>query len=176
MEISVIKYSPRYKQDGYARIASFDCNNTDINRLFRKDLDKLHTTTYFFVDKSSNGKIIAFLSLCASAIQFRKKGLHALPAVELKLFAVDKQYQKNRFEINGKMLKYSEIAFEWLVSYAKTIIRPVLHVEYLVLYSVPQTNTLKFYEKMGMQYLTQSEALHQDNFSTDCIPMYLKLD
>lgn len=147
MAISVIKYSPKYKENGYSRIASFDCKNRNINDLFRKSLDKLHTTTYFFIDNSEGEKIIAFISFCASSIQIKQNGIHALPAVELKLFAVDKAYQNRKFEMNGKEYKYSELAFEWLLSYMKNVIKPVLHIEYLVLYSVPNTNTVKFYEK-----------------------------
>lgn len=74
MAISVIKYTPEYRKKGDANIADFDCRNSEINSLFRKKLDTLPTTTYFFIDKSAGDKIIAFVSFCASSIQMKQKG------------------------------------------------------------------------------------------------------
>lgn len=156
-------------------MAQFHCGDESINKIFRKDTDKIHATTYIFTDTESE-KIISFVSFCASSIQVRnKRGLFSLPAVELKLFGVDKEYQHKSIMIGNREVKYSEFTFLWLISYLIKEIKPLLNVEYLILHSVPNENTLKFYEKMGMQRIDENQSVHDSDFSRDCIPMYLKL-
>lgn len=94
--INTFKFDSKYKEMNYAKIAQFNCFNKDINDLFKKKLSKIHATSYIFTDKSKDYKIIAFLSICASSIQVNKKGVHVFPAVELKLFGVDKDYQNKK--------------------------------------------------------------------------------
>lgn len=156
-------------------MAQFNCGDESINRIFRKDTDKLHTTTYIFTSPES-GRIISFVSFCASSIQIRnKKGLFSLPAVELKLFGVDKAYQHQSILLDNREIKYSEFAFLWLISYLTREVKPLINIEYLILHSVPNENTLKFYEKMGMQRIDENQNVHDSDFSEGCIPMYLKL-
>ena len=174
-KINAIKYQSSYKQEHYAKMAQFNCGKERINTIFRKDIDKIRTTTYIFTDKESE-KIISFVSFCASSIQIRnKRGLFSLPAVELKLFGVDKNYQHKNIMMDNKEIKYSEFTFLWLISYLIKEIKPLINVEYLILHSIPDKNTLKFYEKMGMQRIDENKSVHDSDFSRDCIPMYLKL-
>ncbi len=173
--IRYIKYSSPFKKDNYAKMAQFNCGNDDINQLFSKKTDKLHSTTYIFLD-TETGKIISFVSFCAGAIQMKtKNGLLALPAVELKLFGVDKKYQHQCLNSEDMKIKYSEFTFIWLINYIRKVIQPVMNVEYLILHSVPNKKTLKFYENMGMNYFTENENIHKSDFSNGCIPMYLKI-
>lgn len=173
--IRYIKYSSSFKKDNYVKMAQFNCGDHNINKLFFKQTDKLHSTTYIFSD-SNIGKIVSFLSFCTGAIQMHtKKGLLVLPAVELKLFGVDKDYQKEYISSEDLKLKYSEFTFLWLIKYIQKVVKPVVNVEYLILHSVPKKHTLKFYEKMGMKYFTENETVHSSDFSQDCIPMYLKI-
>lgn len=173
--IEPIKYHSSFKKDSYAKMAQFNCGDRDINKLFCKKTDKLHSTTYIFSD-SDTGKIISFVSFCTGAIQMHtKKGLLALPAVELKLFGVDKEYQQKYIYSDDMKLKYSEFTFLWLINYIQRIVKPVVNVEYLILHSVPNRKTLKFYEKMGMKYFTENENVHNSDFSKGCIPMYLEI-
>lgn len=173
-KINTINYEPNFKKDNYSKIAQFNCGNDDINTLFRKKLDKLHTTTYLFIDNDTS-KIIAFVSFCASSIQVNKKGLFSFPAIELKLFGVDKEYQHEKVVIKGIELKYSEFVFQWLISYIKQVVKPIVNVDYLILHSIPNDNTIKFYEKMGLISLDEHENVHNSDFSVGCIPMYLKI-
>ena len=76
-------------------------------------------------------------------------------------------------EIN---IKYSEYIFNWLISYIKYVVCSVLNAEYLVLFSVPDKKTLKFYEKMKLEYIEDNQNIYKSNFSSECIPMYLKLN
>ncbi len=173
--IKYIKYSSSFKKDNYAKMAQFNCGDDNINKLFCKKTDRLHSTTYIFSD-SSTGKIISFVSFCTGAIQMHtKNGLLALPAVELKLFGVDKEYQQKYISSENTRLKYSEFTFLWLINYIQKVIKPVVNVEYLILHSVPSEKTLKFYEKMGMKYFTENENIHNSDFSKGCIPMYMNL-
>lgn len=173
-KINAVKYQRSYKKDNYFRMGEFDCKNDDINTLFKKHIDKMHSTTYIFTDETE--KIISFVSFCASSIQIKNKnGLFALPAAELKLFGVDRAYQHKNIVINGTELKYSEFTFRWLIAYIQNRIKPMINIEYLILHSVPNQNTLKFYEKMGMKYFTENESVHSSDFSDGCIPMYLEI-
>ena len=173
--VKYIKYSSSFKKENYAKMAQFNCGDNDINKLFCKKTDKLHSTTYIFSDEKTK-KIISFVSFCTGAIQMRtKNGLLALPAVELKLFGVDKAYQQKYISSEDMKVKYSEFTFIWLINYIQRVIKPVINVEYLILHSVPTKKTLKFYEKMGMKYFTENENIHKSDFSNGCIPMYLKL-
>lgn len=174
-KIKTIKYENNFKKNNYYKIAQFNCGNDDINTLFKKKLDKLHTITYLFMDNDKD-KIISFVSFCASSIQMKdKRGLLSLPAVELKLFGIDKEYQHKKLILNEIELKYSEFVFQWLIAYIQNVVKPVLSIEYLILHSVPNENTLKFYEKMGMQYLSSNQNVHNSDFSYGCIPMYLEI-
>ncbi len=115
-KINTIKYEPNFKKHNYSKIAQFNCGNDDINGIFRKKLDKLPTTTYLFMDIETN-KIISFVSFCASSIQIQNDGLFSYPAVELKLFGVDKVYQHESVTISENIvLKYSEFTFQWFLS------------------------------------------------------------
>ena len=173
--IGYIKYSSSFKKDNYSKMAQFNCGNNDINNLFCKKTDKLHSTTYIFYDKKSE-KIISFVSFCTGSIQMHtKNGLLALPAVELKLFGVGKEYQQKCICSEDIKVKYSEFTFIWLINYIQRVIKPVVNVEYLILHSVPNKRTLKFYEKMGMKYFTENENVHSSDFSKGCVPMYLKI-
>jgi DNA polymerase III epsilon subunit-like protein len=173
-KIKTIRYESNFKKDNYSKMAQFNCGNDDINTLFRNKLSKLHATTYIFMDNETN-KIVAFVSFCASSIQIHEKGLYSFPAVELKLFGVDKDYQHKSITLGDVELKYSELIFQWFVTYIIQEIKPRINVEYIVLYSVPTINTRKFYEKMGFADMNANYKLHDSDFSCGCIPMYLNL-
>lgn len=177
-KIEIIKFnSESYKKDesSLAQMFAFDCKKETINACFRDLLkDELHSYTYFFCDANDH-KIISFVSFCASALQLvDEDGIKTLPAVELKLFGVDKGYQGKKVIIDEKEVKYSEYTFQWLIAYIKKMIQPFLSVEYLVLHAIDDKRTLGFYKKMGLAFIDIDHVL-QDDFSEGCLPMYLKL-
>lgn len=178
MKIDIVKLDPEsYKKDQnkFAQMRAFDCKNRKINRCFKCLLaDDLHSYTYLFYD-TGNQKIISFVSFCASAIQVAKnKRIITLPAVELKLFGVDKNYQGTKVIIDGEKTKYSEYTFQWLIAYIREMVQPFLSVEYLVLHAIKDEVTLAFYQKMGLEYISPEQVL-QDYTSLGCSPMFLKL-
>lgn len=75
----------------------------------------------------------------------------------------------------NKQVKFSEFTFMWVLAFINNVLKEYIGVEYLILFSVPQNNTLKFYEKMGMSYLTDDERVYNSDFSDGCVPMYLEL-
>lgn len=177
--INTVKYESQYKVNEYVKIAQFDCGNPDINYLFKKQLKRIHSTTYIFEDKSRKGKIVAFASICASSIQQTtdKGRIEVLPAVELKLFGVSKGYQNKKIEnlYTDNPQKYSEYIFRWIITFIKSNILPILNVDFLILLSVPDERTLGFYRKMGMKPFEDNKIIYSSDFSASCIPMYLDL-
>ncbi len=173
--IKITKIDSNFISKNYPAIAQFDCRDDAINGIFKKHIKQIHSVSYAFID-SVSGKIISFVSLCSSAIQRQKDdSLHSLPAIELKLFGVDKNYQHEVMTYENKQVKFSEFTFMWVLAFINNVLKEYIGVEYLILFSVPQNNTLKFYEKMGMSYLTDDERVYNSDFSDGCVPMYLEL-
>ena len=75
---------------------NFDCGNSTINKMLSEKDNLLYDrkcTTSIVVDIDKS-KIIAFYSLCCSAYVLVSHSQHYFyPAVEIKYFAVDKDYQ-----------------------------------------------------------------------------------
>lgn len=138
-------------------------------------MKKIHSTTYLVLDDDADNKIISILSICASSIQLEEtKSTSVFPAVELKLFGIDHNYQGKKIAPDNEA-KYSELIFNWLISYIKSEICERINVEYLVLFSVPDNKTIGFYNKMGLKELNDNFNLYNSTFADGCIPMYLKL-
>ncbi|MDD6085902.1 MAG: hypothetical protein PUB76_08030 [Oscillospiraceae bacterium] len=138
-------------------------------------MKKIHSTSYLVLDDDADNKIISILSICASSIQLEEtKSTSVFPAVELKLFGVDHNYQGKKIAPDNEA-KYSELIFNWLISYIKSEICERINVEYLVLFSVPDDKTIGFYNKMGLKKLNDNFNLYNSTFARGCIPMYLKL-
>jgi len=116
----------------------FDCGFEVFNDYLQKHIPK-DKAVFHYIINSDDDSLIAYFSLLASCVlmgDFNKH--HFIPAIELKMFAVDKKYQKRNLSnklINAIINIVNEYASEYVGA------------ELFVLYSVPTDHVVHMYEK-----------------------------
>lgn len=144
-------------------VDDFDCGFAVFNDYLKKRIPKDKAAFHYIID-AENDNLIAYFSLLASCVMIGDFDRHNfIPAIELKMFAVDKKYQKRNLS-NRLVDAIVDIAEEYSSEY--------VGAELLVLYSVPAEQVVKMYEKSGFEKLPAEWFMYKSYFSNGCIPMY----
>ena len=146
----------------YGDIEDFDCGfevfNSYLKYKFLDDKAAIH-----YVTNTENDNLIAYFSLLASCIFLSDFGdSNIIPAIELKMFAVDKKYR--RLNVSGKLL---EAIYDLVVDYSHYV-----GAKALILYSVPAEKVVQMYEKSGFRIMPENFSMYRSNFNDGCVPMF----
>lgn len=167
-KLEVIKLTKEDKKLYYPKLAAFNCGEKDINKWLSK-FDKVSGTTFIFMLEKD---IVGYATICTTCLQkLVKKGIKSFSAVEVKLFAISKNYQHKIFIED---MNYSEYLFKWVINYILKI-DALVSIYYIVLHSVNTNVALKFYHKLGFIELEENLSSISETFNRECIPMFFSL-
>jgi len=142
-------------------ISSFDSGYSVFNDYlhYRDDSSVIH---YILDSESEN--LIAYFSLLSSALLYGELShLGAIPAIELKMFALDKRYQGR-----GISTLLIDSVIETITHYSAEYVGAKI----ILLYSVPIDSILNFYEESGFRRTNGLFATYKSPFNEGCIPMF----
>jgi len=86
-----------------------------------------------------------------------------IPAIELKMFAIDKKYRK---------LNLSSRLLDDIISIVKKYSLECVGAKALILYSVPADKVVRMYEKSGFIQMSENFSMYKSKFNDGCVPMY----
>ena len=147
------------------RLKKFDCDKSRYNRVVRNaPLDNV--TTLLFVD-TRNDDIIGYLSYCCANLPI-KSVEDVYPALEIKTFAVAREYQDTLLKYPSS--KGTPLCADFILKIGVDILKTISHfivAAGYILVDVDQTNkTENFYKKTGIFVpLVGSPADHNYFFS-----------
>ena len=142
---------------------SFDCGFAVFNEYLKRRVPKDKAAFHYIVD-SGDGSLIAYFSLLASCVfAVDPAESNIIPAIELKMFAIDKKYQKQKLS-NRLVDAISYLVSEYSSEY--------VGAELLILYSVPAEKVVKMYERSGFKVMPENFSMYKSYFTESCVPMY----
>lgn len=155
------------------RLGGFYCGNETIDRYLREDArGDCYTgkgVTYLFVDMDF-GTLVAYYTLATKTLR-TADDKREYASVELKMFAVNKEYQDTKCA-SFKDLPVSAYILDSIVVKMYDLSQEVIGFEYIVLFSTEEA--VDFYEKSGFRRITDY-LVYQEDFAKGCVPMYLSL-
>ena len=130
--------------------------------------DYLHlrddSSVMHYIIEPETDDLMAYFALLSSALLYGELShLGAIPAIELKMFALDKRYQKKGVA-NTFIYAILEVIKHYSTEYVGAKI--------ILLYSVPVAAVTKLYEDCGFRYAKGSYATYKSPFNEGCLPMY----
>lgn len=149
------------------------CENEVINDYFtNKEQDDNDTVSFAFIDEEKK-TLVALSSLsCSSIIMESGNKLHLFPAVEIKMFAVNKEYQhKPVFPEDDQ--HWSSHCLDKIIFHIREFTDTYCGASRIVLYSVPKAES--FYLRAGFKKFLEFMRPQDKSFLEDCTPMYMVL-
>lgn len=158
-------------------IKTFDCGNEVINKFLYKAsnvfLNGMGITKLIINEEET--KLIGFYTLCSSAmLQTIDKYNRALPAIEIKMFAIDLEYQNIPFfkDTTDEIYVFSDAMLSDIISEISTLSEETIGIKYIILHSVPKA--IKFYRRglfIFLDEINEYLELPYDTFSDGCKDM-----
>ena len=163
------------------KLKKFDCTDNKINKFFQKHaIDDDESVTHLYINKNNND-IIACVSLsCSGIILDIDNYSYIYPAVEIKMFAVDKKYQGKPFS-NGSDKTLSDVIFNnVLFDVIDSFTENYCGATHVILYS--KIKAVHFYQKHNFhsfkEYLVDDKSYslkRNDSYTvSECIPLFFK--
>ena len=145
-------------------ISDFDSKHHVFNEYMQYSGDS--AVIHYIMDAETD-KLIAYFSVLTSALLYGDpKNLNAIPAIELKMFALDKRYQG---------LNLSSILLDAIIKTIRYYSDQYVGADILILYSVPVDHVIELYESKGFQQVEGTLTAFRSDFTVDCVPMFLTL-
>jgi len=111
--------------------------------------------------------VVAYFSLLSSALLHGDPvNLNAIPAIELKMFALDKHYHGS--DLSSELLDAIIVTIQ---HYSNKYIG----ADVVILYSVPVERVISLYKSKGFIELGESLTAFKDELTEGCVPMYMVL-
>jgi len=161
-----------YKNE--TEIQNFNCgkytsfNNYLKEKKYKEYKEDAKAVIHYVID-AENEALIGYFSLAASAVFVGDKlAATIIPAIELKMFAIDEKYQGKG--LSGKILgSMYDIVKYYAMNY--------VGAKMLVLYAIPETEdpiVVKMYKKSGFAEMELDSSMYRfkDDFNNQCVPMY----
>lgn len=145
-------------------VSGFDSNRRVFNEYlwFQSDTAVMH-----YIMESATDRLVAYFSLTASSVLFGDpNNLNTIPAIELKMFALDKNYQGA-----GMASVLLDAVIKTIIYYSKEYIG----ADVIILYSVPVDHVIQLYESKGFIRIGGVLTAFRSNFTEGCVPMFLEI-
>ena len=153
-----------YIDIGCDDVTRFDSGYTVFNEYLQNSDD---SAVIHYVMDADTDDLIAYFSLLASALLYGDPAnLNAVPAIELKMFALDRRYHGS--ELSSELL---DAVITTIQLYANRYIG----ADVIVLYSVPVDGVMKLYKSKGFIEVGDLLTAFKDQFTEGCIPMYMAM-
>ena len=154
-----------YVSTEYAgNLNSFDCGFVVFNEYLKQDFLDDGAAVHYIIN-ANDDSLIAYFSLLASCIFVSNPDENALPAIELKIFAIDKRYRNLNLSV-----QFLEDIHDIVVGYLDYV-----GAKALILYSVPIEKVIEMYEKSAFVKMPENFTMYRSKFSDGCVPMFKKL-
>ena len=141
----------------------FDCGFDIFNSYLKHNILEDKAAMHYITD-AENDNLIAYFSLLASCIFLNEfENSNIIPAVEIKMYAVDKKYQK--LHLGEKLL---ESIYKTIRQYSLKYIG----AKAVVLYSVPAEKVVQMYETGEYKKMPENYSMYKSSFNEGCVPMY----
>ena len=170
-------YVELYTDNYYDIINKFDCTNDKINKYLKEkaysELQDGRAVTSLFLNENKD-RIIGFYSIRGLALVLGtgEKDNHFYSAIEIKMFAIDREYQDMPYAENSDKT-LSDYLLSDVVDNINDITTQTCGAEFIVLYAVP--SSVKFYKKYGFNLFNEFIRFNTDSFLEDCKGMFLPL-
>ena len=162
----IFNFYNRSEEDlGYLK--KFDCGNSEINKYFNNEAisdTKSVTKVIWRKDEKSDklnkeeNDIIGLYSVSASAMFYDdyddKK--YIIPAIEIKFFAINQEYQDMPFSEDYEEGVFSDYLFASIINNIRGITENECGAEKIVLYSVP--DAVEFYKRNGFEEIEYKDT------------------
>ena len=144
-------------------INDFDCDFEVFNIYLKKHIP-MDKAVFHYIINPEDDSLIAYFSLLASCIFLNDSSSNSniIPAIEVKMFAIDKKYRK--LNLSHRLL--ADI-YDIVMSYLRYV-----GAEALILYSVPAEKVVQMYENNGFKKMLENFSMYKSNFNDGCVPMY----
>ena len=117
-----------------------------------------------YILESKTDKLVAYFALVSTALPYGTlDNLSGVPAIELKMFALDRHYQG--MGLSNELLTIAIEMIEHFVS-------EYVGAKIILLYSVPVGHVIKLYEDKGFQRVKGPYMAFKSQFTEGCIPMF----
>ena len=145
-------------------ISGFDSKHHVFNEYIQHSGD---SAVIHYIMEAETDRLIAYFSVLTSALLYGDpKNLNAIPAIELKMFALDKHYQG---------LNISSTLLDAIIKTIQYYSDKYVGADILILYSVPVGHVIELYESKGFQQIEGTLTAFKSEFTDGCVPMFLTL-
>lgn len=159
-----------------ASVQDFDCGNEEINKYLKeKSFDDSKATT-FIIKNNDDGSIICYYTLCCSGLVINTndgKLFSMYPAVEIKMFAVDENYQHMPYCDEPDTCNLSDMLLYDVIAHINDFTEDECGADKIILYSVPRAK--KFYKDNLFNEFEEFMKPASSYFTDACIPMFMNL-
>ena len=120
-----------------------------------------------YVLDAETDELVGYFSLVASALPYLVgEKIDGVPAVELKMFAIDKKYQGTGFAAS---------VFDEVLKAIEILTSEYIGAKIILLYSVPVEKVVNLYLKKGFREVDGAFTAFESDFTQGCVPMYKML-
>lgn len=157
-------------------IQDFDCGNEALNSYLKeKSYNDPRAVTFVIKDKDSD-KIVCYYTLNCTALVINpteKSDIVLCPSVEIKMFAVDENYQHIAYSQDPDDGSLSDLLLADAISRIYDFTENQCGADKITLHAVPKA--VNFYAKNGFRLFEDYMIPVLDWFTEGCIPMYMDL-
>lgn len=148
-------------------IKGFDCGNEEINNyLIERAYSDYDCVTHLILSNDKQLCIGYFSLSCAAIYMNDGYKVHTRPAVEIKFFAIDKQYQGKKTGLDT----YASIAFAKVIGdMIYNFTEDVCGASRIILYSTPRA--VNFYKRARFVDFHDVFYVDQSSYLDGCVPM-----
>ena len=158
----------------YEYCKNFNCGNDYLNQYaIDTSTDITDAVSFMYVDNKINKAACIYSLSCSSIIHNSGDNLSLIPAVEIKMFALDVAYQHRDYSDDPEDGTYGDVFLSFIISTIRDFSESQCGCDYVVLYSVPQAESFykrNFFEKFE-RYMQPDKSI----INTDCVPMFHRL-
>lgn len=151
---------------------TYFCGNDGIDWYIKEKAASDLTAVTTMVVNAENNDVICIYSLCCSSYTVISHGLYyPYPAVEIKIFAMNKAYQDIRYSDDKEDGCLSNIILDHIIGTIFDFTDNVCGANFITLYSTEEG--YEFYKRNGFGDFIEMAMKSNDRFTEGCYPMYM---
>ena len=155
-------------------LRDFSCGNDYIDGYVSEKGAYDFTAVTKMVLNSDNNEVICVYSLCCSSFLISSnKRLHPHPAVEIKIFAVNKDYQDMKYSENPDEGCLSNFILNKIIGEIFEFTDDICGANIILLYSTEEG--YDFYKKNGFKDFLEIAVKSDDKIVDGCYPMFMTM-
>lgn len=147
----------------------FDCGNEYINHYIKRvAVNDVDSTSFAYIDNEKNRAVCVYSLCCSGIVANQYNKLYIYPAVEIKIFALDKEYQHKK--ANNTEDTYGDIFLAYVINSIGEFTDNYCGAGRIVLYAVPEYEN--FYKRNFFKNFQDFMSPDESMVNEDCVPMF----